>query len=466
MKMNLILLIFTLTACVTSRPQASSQHFLRDMLSTSQPSAIPPTPLPSSLSPSTETDSAQESEDSSSSSTEESTHLFSLNEFSEEINPYIQKWIHYFSEKDHARFQLFLDRGSEYREVVENLLQENSLPPQLYYLAMIESGYSTHATSNAKAVGVWQFIPGTAKRYGLAVNPYTDERRDPIRATEAAGHYLKDLYNVFGSWHLAIAAYNAGEYRILGAVLKGKTRDFWSLIQARVLPAETSDYVPKFIAAMIIGENPTAYGFRQPQTYTKYPDLKTIEVPSAIHLKDVASHFKISLQELKKFNPNLKKSITPPRYKTYEVWIPEEILSQNSERISQLAQYKTSSHPPSEPLATTSEAEEDNSRHYYLIQPGDTWKRVAKKFKISTRYLKKLNPSTSSPLIAGSRLRIHSNQYQSQSLVRYQVRRGDHLTQIAKRFGVTVQDILSLNVIHKNKLMVGQTLKIRPPQKT
>ena len=462
-------LILFFAGCATDRLKNHSKPFIRDEISTSQPSATTRDSLPTSLSIHSELDSTQEAEENSSLSSslpDHSSHLESSKEFQIEPNSYIQKWIQYFSQKDHSRFQLFLDRGAEYREVVENLLQENGLPPQLYYLAMIESGYSTKATSIAKAAGVWQFIPATAKRYGLEVNSYTDERRDPIRATEAAGRYLKDLYNVFGSWHLALAAYNAGEYRILGAVLKGKSRNFWSLIQSGVLPSETADYIPKFLAAMMIGENPSAYGFREPQTGIKYPDLKAIEVPAAIRLKDIAKHLNIALEDLVRFNPNIRKSITPPRYKTYEIWIPEAQLPQSSELIPQLTQYQQRTNISSAELISSTDSEPERNRHYYQVQPGDTLKKIAKKYKVSTQYLKKINHLRSSQITAGSRIRIHSNQYQAQSLIRYRVKKGDRLTQIAKRFGVSVQEILSLNVLQKNKLNVGQTLRIRPPQNT
>lgn len=457
-----LLVLGNFQGCATSTPTENKDQFIKDLISTSQPSATQVKPSPSPLSLDKEIDSENDSDDPNSSSATDdqaASQLFDITPL--ESNPYIKKWIQYFSEKDHARFQLFLDRGSEYKDVVENLLQENNLPPQLYYLAMIESGYSTKATSIAKAAGVWQFIPGTAKRYGLEVNSFTDERRDPIRATEAAARYLRDLYNVFGSWHLALAAYNAGEYRILGAVLRGKSRDFWSLIQAGTLPSETADYVPKFIAAMMIGENPSAYGFRDPQIKVKYPDLKTIEVPTPLHLKDIAAVFQIPLSELERYNPNIRKHITPPQYKTYEIWIPEQKLSESNNLLPLLSQYQLKHRNFQEKSQALVSSEEDGNRHYYVVKPNDTLKKIAKKYRVSVRYLKKINHLKSSQLAAGTSIRIHSNQYQAQTLIRYRVRKGDQLSLIAKKFGISIQDILSINVLNKNKLNVGQVLRIR-----
>lgn len=165
-----------------------------------------------------------------------------------EINEHVEQWINYYTVQDRVRFQRFLNRGQLCKDIVENVLEENDLPAELYYLAMIESGYRTDAHSHASAVGVWQFIAGTAQRYGLRIDNYVDERRDPKRATEAAAKYLRDLYNVFGSWHLAMAAYNAGEIRVLRAVFKGRTRNFWELVQSKVLPKRNSQLCSKIFS--------------------------------------------------------------------------------------------------------------------------------------------------------------------------------------------------------------------------
>jgi membrane-bound lytic murein transglycosylase D len=371
-----------------------------------------------------------------------------------EMNEHVQRWIKYFTERDRARFQRFLNQGSQYREVVENLLEENGLPAQLYYLAMIESGYLPRATSIAKAVGVWQFIPATGKRYGLEVNHYTDERRDPIRATEAAAKYLKDLYNVFGSWHLAIAAYNAGEFRIMGSVIRGKSRDFWTLVKMKVLPSETANYIPKFLAAVTIGENAAQYGFDEPKA-EKYPSLEAVEVPSPVRLRDVANVFNIPLADLQKINPNLRTDITPPHAKSYEVWLPED-QARNVELLKpQLAHLRISRPRFAVPAIS------EEPRHYHVVRSGESLKLIAQKYKMPVTYLKRMNRLSSNTIQAGTKLRITAKSYRPQRTTRYAVRRGDNLNLIAKKFGVSVKKLKGINAIRGNQIMVGQVLRIK-----
>jgi membrane-bound lytic murein transglycosylase D len=369
-------------------------------------------------------------------------------------NEHVQKWIRYFTEKDRERFQRFLNRGDHYRNVVEDMLEENDLPAELYYLAMIESGFRTNAYSTAKAAGVWQFIPDTARRYGLRVDRYVDERRDPIRATEAAAKYLRDLYNAFGSWHLAMAAYNAGEIRVLRAVFKGKSRDFWTLIEKKVLPSETANYVPKFAAVALIGQNPEKYGFKVEGNET-FPDLEMVEAPGSLPLSSVASIAGLPLSELRRLNPNIRGASLPPG-SGYEIWLPTKVLAKRAGIKAQLAAATSprKGAKPSREIAST--------RSYHVVKRGETLASIARKYKISVAHLKRINHHPGNRILAGAKLRINSGTYRSSNLVRYKVRKGDNLIIIAKRFGVPVREIKRSNQLKRSKILVGQTLTISP----
>lgn len=366
------------------------------------------------------------------------------------INRHVKKWIHYFTVKDRERFQRFLNRGDGYRQVVEDMLEENDLPAELYYLAMIESGFRTDAHSLASAVGVWQFIPGTATRYGLRVDSEVDERRDPIRATESAAKYLKDLYNVFGSWHLAMAAYNAGEIRVLRAVFKGKSRDFWTLVERGALPSETADYVPKFIAVTLIGQDPERYGFKV-SANKKFPDVEAVEVPSNTSLERIASLAGMSATSLSELNPALRHGRTP-RGADYEIWVPAHSVAR-VERVRSQARLIATQKPDRALKAQPG---------YHIVRRGETLSAIASRYKVSLLHLKRMNGLASGEVMAGTRLRLTPRQYKESTIVRHKVRRGDNLVRIADRYGVSVSQIKHRNKLRRNRLFVGEILKISP----
>jgi membrane-bound lytic murein transglycosylase D len=379
-----------------------------------------------------------------------------------QINREVQKWIDYFSKKDHERFQRFLSRGDRYREVVENVLRKNGLPAELYYLAMIESGYQNHATSNASAVGVWQFIRGTGRRYGLTINNYVDERRDPIRATEAAVRYLRDLHNVFGSWHLAMAGYNAGEYRVVRAVFQGQTRDFWKLVQLKALPRETRNYIPKFLAAVEIGQNPLKYGFSI-SSEDRYPDLQAIQIPGPLTLKEVASLSRISYVDLKKVNPHLTLGMIPSGQK-YEVWVPLREAAQVQRAQAQLLA-KAKSHQSSRRLASASTASSSPSTAVHHVRRGENLTLIARRYGLSLHQIKSLNHLRSNRIYVGMKLKVKGSVRSSISgtktaMTVYQVKRGDNLSSIARRHGLSVAALKKLNHMRSNRLYVGARLKV------
>lgn len=374
-----------------------------------------------------------------------------------EMNEHVQSWINYFTKRDRERFQRFLNRGQLYKEVVENTLEENDLPTELYYLAMIESGFRTNAHSHAKAVGVWQFVAGTARRYGLRIDRNVDERRDPIRATEAAAKYLRDLYNVFGSWHLAMAAYNAGEIRVLRAIFKGRTRNFWELIQAKILPSETANYVPKFLAVTLIGQNPEKYGFKIPKTATSYPSLEAVEVPSSLELSQLARVSGLDLSTLVRVNPHLNSTRVPPGRTAYEVWIPVESVKTVRNLASKLAQLVPRSH-----RAVASRVSSSGTV-LHIVKSGDTLNEIARKYKLSIGHLMRINNLKNSRILVGTRLRTHAKTYAASSLIKYKVKRGESLTVIAQKFKTSVRKIKTNNRLKKSHIAIGQVLKIEMP---
>ncbi len=239
-----------------------------------------------------------------------------------QVNPQVKEWIRYFSVTDRDRFDRFMGRGAMYKSLIQDILVENGVPAELYYLAMIESGFSRRIRSHASAVGVWQFIAPTARRYGLRGDTEVDERMDVIRSTRAAARYLKDLKNEFGSWHLAMAAYNCGENRVRRAIRRSGTRDFWALARQRRLPAETIHYIPKFQAAMMIARNPERYGFERKTLYD-FPLVRKKRVPSRVHIAEIARREGVSTQAILGLNPHLLRSRTPASRKGYHIYLPK-----------------------------------------------------------------------------------------------------------------------------------------------
>ena len=324
-----------------------------------------------------------------------------------EFNQKVADWIQYFSQKDRERFQRFLDRGEPYREVIENILEENQVPADLYYLGMIESGFATHARSSARALGVWQFIRATGKQYGLASDSYVDERLDPIRATEAAAKLLRDLYRDFHSWPLAMAAYNAGPGRIRGAIRRAKTNDFWELVERKKLPRETMDYVPKFLAARYIGENPELFAFYINEE-KKYPNVELVKVPSPIPFQSIEKTCGMPEGTLSFVNPHYLMNYTHPGRREDEIWVPEAYIKTVELKSKDLTQYKMRVHLKPARVKLKSRDRVAN----YVVKRGDNLKSIARRRGLSVAYLKRVNGLRSDRLGVGQRLKLSASSYQ------------------------------------------------------
>ncbi len=226
------------------------------------------------------------------------------------INRSVEALIDHFTARERERFGLWLARSGRYLGMIQRVFRERGLPEELAYTAMIESGFSPVAVSRVGAKGLWQFMEATARRYGLVVNRWVDERLDPVKSTIAAAQYLGDLYGMFGHWFLAQAAYNAGEARVGRAIQRAKTSDFWALTRTRHLPDETKRFVPQILAATVITRAPGRYGFDvtldSPLAYDE------VTVKRALDFESVATLAEVGVEQVRELNPALRGGVTPP----------------------------------------------------------------------------------------------------------------------------------------------------------
>ena len=241
-----------------------------------------------------------------------------------ELNERVDRWIRRFIGQDREVFEGYLVREGLYGGLIRDRLRSRGMPEELLYIAMIESGFSATATSSVSASGVWQFMGPTAREYGLTVDYWVDERRDPVRATDAALDYLEELYSEFGSWYLAAAAYNSGPGRVARTIQRygqeGVNDDelYWMISEH--LPLETREYVPKMLAATLLAEEGEHFGFNVEKSLPYLFDQ--VLVPSGTPLGDVAEALEVPRSLIRELNPHLIRGSTPPG-RTYMVRVPQ-----------------------------------------------------------------------------------------------------------------------------------------------
>jgi peptidoglycan lytic transglycosylase D len=382
-------------------------------------------------------------------------------------NRRVLDYLQFFQVDARDRFAIWLSRLSRYEGMIRERLRAKGLPEDLVYLTLIESGLSNSAVSRAHAVGMWQFVSGTARLYGLTVDPWVDERRDPYKATDAAVDYLSDLVQKMGSVYLAAAAYNAGEGRIQRSVrrLPGETdsltdETFFQLASRRYLRRETRDYVPKLIAAALIAKQPSRYGFTDlshldPLTFDE------IRVPDATGLDVIARLADTSLAAILELNPQFVRGITPPE-REVTVRVPRGLGTLVAERYDTL--------PVTDRITFVD--------HY--VSRGQTLSEIARQYHVSLTALQTANPALRArALRVGQRLIIPMSgrmaprgawsepahpvtpRRASPAGSTYQVRPGDTPSQIARRYGVTLRSLLDANDLSmRDVIKPGQRLHI------
>ena len=378
-------------------------------------------------------------------------YISSYGEITMDSNDKVDKWIRYFQNDGKERMALYLSRSTRYIPMMKNVLREYRLPEDLVYVAMIESGFSPRARSFANAVGYWQFIEGTGRRYGLKVDSYVDERRDPVLSTRSAAEYFKDLYGIFASWHLVLASYNAGEYRVNRSVMRYYTRDFWYLTAKKSLPRETANYVPKFIAAVRISKNPAKYGFHNIE-YQPPLEYDTVKLDFPVSLKKMAEKMGIEYKEMQKLNPRYRGEYVPVGEETI-VRVPVEKKQEISLLLAECKMNK--------PKFVYSDY------YWYRVRRGDTLYRLARRNKTTISTIRRINKMRSRSILrAGRKIKMpYYNRIVKQRKYAlansHIVKTGESLNSIARRYKVKTQKLKALNNLQASAIIhPGQVLQL------
>jgi len=364
------------------------------------------------------------------------------------INQYVAGFISYFSNSPtgHAHLLRSLERAGKYKDMISKDLREQGVPQDLMYLAVAESGFQPQALNpHSGAGGMWQFMPTGA--YGLQRNGWFDERFDPEKSSKAYARYMKELYNQFGDWYLAMAAYDWGPGYVQRAVMRTGYADFWELYRRNVLPGETKNYVPGIIAAIIMAKNPTQYGLDK---MVPEPAVvsDTVTVNYAVDLRLVADVTNATLQEIVALNPSLLR-MTTPRDMPFDLHIPVGTGDLFASRIKQIPEDKR------------------DTWRFHVVHEGETLDGIASTFHVRASEIAEENDLTANDGVdAGDELVIPIAAPRAVAHPQtYKVRRGDTLVTVADRFGVTVEQLRRWNHLRSNAVRTGHSLRVSEPVK-
>lgn len=353
------------------------------------------------------------------------------------------------------KIQDSLQRSGRYKPLIDRALEEYGLPKGLAYLPVIESAYLPTVSSRAGAYGIWQFMPDTAREFGLRVDWWIDERADPERSTRAAAAYLRHLYDRFQDWPLTLAAYNAGPNRVRRTLDQASVSSFWDLFDGGLLPKETRGYVPTFFATLLIATDPAAYGFELGTPVQT--DDRQVEIHGPVSLKWIAEATSVDEETLTALNPALRRGVVPPG-KSF-VRVPSRAAHTLSSRAGTLAR-------------------EDEYLKYcsFTLRKGDSLQKIARAIGSTADTLVAMNGLRSAGEVrAGDSIYLPVRSREVGTLlthgrdreVFYAVRKGDTLYSIARKNGLSVADLRDLNDLGAAaRLRIGQKLRIAPPRTT
>lgn len=385
------------------------------------------------------------------------------NDFPVELNDAVLACIDLYQGRLRDWFAAALARGGRYMPHIRKVFAEEGIPQDLAYVALVESAFKTNALSRAKAKGVWQFISATGKRYGLDQDWWVDERSDPEKATHAAAKYLKELHGMLGDWNLALAGYNAGEYKVIRGISRYGTNDYWKLRKTRAFRTETKNYVPMIHAAIVVAKAPEQYGFVvAPEAPVPY---ETAAVAGPVDLRIVAECIATSIDDVRALNPELRRMATPAA-DAYPLRVPEGKagtlgLCLEKVPVDRRVQFRT-----------------------HQVAKGQTFSTIARKYGLRSQDLADANGlSLKRALSIGQELIIPiepktavartgtgavvtaslpTSSGASRTRVSYRIRPGDTLGTIAERYGTTVRELQSWNGLRSTRITAGRLLTIFP----
>ena len=369
-------------------------------------------------------------------------------------NKNVEFWINYYTKRSKDRLERFIANGEKYRPIIEDIFTKYGLPKELYYVGIVESGYYNHAKSHASAVGPWQFMKGTAKRYGLKVNSYVDERKNIYKSTQAAALFFQDLYNIFGSWELALAAYNAGEYGIIRRIRGANTREYYELSKRKIIPKETRHYVPKVLAIKEILENTQKYNVKVTKpTHPFFANTKSINIKSSMSLNKLAKITGYKKEILLALNHDIKGRYIPSfGKKGFDLFVPESDTNHQEIINDYLA---------SKPTKTKEHIEvkhnQDNQQH--TVRKNESLYSIAKRYNTSAKTLRELNQIKGSTIYVGQKLDLPYST-PSHIVTNYKVKAGDNLSEIARIFKTTLKNLKHMNKMNHSKIYIGQVLTV------
>lgn len=361
-------------------------------------------------------------------------------------------YINYFSTRGRGTLEHGLTRSGRYREMIERILKEEGVPQDLIYVAQAESGFHPYAVSRVGARGIWQFMGSRARAYDLHRDLWVDDRQDPEKSTRAAAHHLKDLYNQFGDWYLAMAAYNSGPGTVQSAVKRTGYADFWELYRRNVLPKETRNYVPIIVAVTIMAKNPSQYGL---QTIVPDPPMayETVKINYPVDLRLVAECVDVPAAELQELNPGLLRMTTPRG--RYELHLPVGTAEKYQSAIAAV--------PPEMRLWW----------RYHTVAAGDTLMSIARTYRTPMKTIAEANQlETTATIQPGAKLVIpiapgrHSNgdaQTYAKHLTVYHVRTNDTVESISNNLGIAAATIRRWNHLKGDSLAGRRVLYVHLP---